>query len=48
LLAGAGFLALSDLVARLAIEPIELPVGLVTSIVGGPLFLWLVSRRHSV
>lgn len=48
LIAGAGFLALSDLVGRLAIEPIELPVGLVTSVVGGPLFLWLVSRRRSV
>lgn len=48
LVAGAGFLALSDLVARLAIEPIELPVGLVTSVVGGPLFLWLVSRRRGV
>jgi iron complex transport system permease protein len=48
LIAGAGFLALSDLIARLAIEPIELPVGLVTSVVGGPLFLWLVSRGRSV
>jgi iron complex transport system permease protein len=48
LVAGAGFLALSDLAARLVLEPIELPVGLVTSVVGGPLFLWLVSRRRNV
>ncbi|MGD2042252.1 MAG: iron ABC transporter permease [Acidimicrobiia bacterium] len=48
LVGGAGFVALSDLVSRLAIEPVELPVGLVTSVVGGPLFLWLVSRRRNV
>lgn len=48
LIAGAGFMALSDLIARLVIEPIELPVGLITSVVGGPLFLWLVSRRRYV
>ncbi len=48
LVAGAGFLALSDLIARLVLEPIELPVGLVTSVAGGPLFLWLVSRRRDV
>ena len=41
-------MALSDLIARLVIEPIELPVGLITSVVGGPLFLWLVSRRRYV
>lgn len=48
LISGAGFLALSDLVARLVLEPIELPVGLITSVAGGPLFLWLVSRRRNV
>jgi iron complex transport system permease protein len=48
MLGGAAFLAASDLVAKLAIEPIEIPVGLVTSVVGGPLFLWLVSRRRDV
>jgi len=48
LVAGAGFVVASDLVARLAIEPVELPVGLVTSVVGGPMFLWIVSRRRNV
>ncbi|MGD2102583.1 MAG: iron ABC transporter permease [Acidimicrobiia bacterium] len=48
LAAGAGFLALSDLTARLVLEPIELPVGLITSVAGGPLFLWLVTRRRDV
>jgi iron complex transport system permease protein len=41
---GALFVAAADLVARLAIQPIELPVGLVTAAVGGPVFLWLLTR----
>lgn len=47
LLAGAVFVAASDLVARLVLEPIEIPVGLVTAVVGGPVFLWMVTRRRS-
>jgi iron complex transport system permease protein len=44
---GALFVAISDLVARLALEPVEIPVGLVTAAVGGPVFLWLLTRpRH--
>ncbi len=46
LAAGALFLAAADLVARLALEPTEIPVGLVTAAVGGPLFLWLLTRRR--
>jgi iron complex transport system permease protein len=48
MLAGAAFLVAADLVARLAIEPVEMPVGLVTSAIGGPLFVWLISRRRDV
>ncbi len=47
-LGGALFLSGSDLAARLVMSPIELPVGLVTSVVGGPVFLWLLGRRHDV
>jgi iron complex transport system permease protein len=43
---GALFVAAADLVARLAIQPVEIPVGLVTAAVGGPLFLWLLTRRR--
>jgi iron complex transport system permease protein len=43
---GAIFVVASDLVARLAIEPVEIPVGLVTAAVGGPVFLWLLTRRR--
>lgn len=46
--AGAMFVAASDLVARLALEPIEIPVGLVTAAIGGPVFLWLLTRRRHV
>jgi heme transport system permease protein len=45
---GAVFLVCADLVARLTLQPIEIPVGLVTSAVGGPLFLWLISRSRHV
>jgi len=34
-----------DLVARTIIAPLELPVGIVTAIIGGPVFLWLLFRR---
>ncbi len=42
---GASFLIGCDLVARTLFSPIELPVGIVTAIIGGPFFLWLLVRR---
>ena len=42
---GASFLILCDLIARTALGPVELPVGTVTAILGGPFFLWLLFRR---
>lgn len=42
---GAAFLVACDLLARTAMSPIELPVGIVTALVGGPFFLWLLLRR---
>ena len=45
-LAGAAFLVLADLGARLAMAPRELPVGVVTAIVGGPFFLVVLRRRR--
>ena len=44
-LAGAVFLVLVDLVARTLNRPDELPVGLVTTVLGAPFFLWLLRRR---
>jgi len=43
---GAAFLVACDLVARTVMAPIELPVGIVTAIVGGPFFLWLLIRQR--
>ena len=42
---GAAFLIGCDLVARTIAPPIELPVGIVTAMIGGPFFLWLLLRR---
>ena len=43
-LAGATLLLLSDLLARTAIAPAILPIGAITSFLGGPLFLYLLFR----
>ncbi len=42
---GAAFLVLCDLVARTIMAPIELPVGVVTAVIGGPFFMWLLVRN---
>lgn len=44
-LAGALLLVLADIVARMALAPTELPIGIVTSILGCPFFLWLLYRH---
>ena len=49
ILAGAALLLLGDLIARVAIMPIILPIGAITSFLGGPLFLYLLfkgGRKH--
>jgi iron complex transport system permease protein len=43
-LAGGAFLALADLVARMALAPTEIPIGVVTAFVGVPFFLVLLRR----
>ena len=45
-LVGGAFLVVCDTVARTALGGRELPVGAVTAMVGGPLFLWLLRRNH--
>ena len=44
-LAGAAFLLVADTLARVVLAPTELPVGALTSLVGGPLFLVLLRRE---
>jgi iron complex transport system permease protein len=45
ILGGATLLILADLVARTVISPYELPVGVVTALLGGPFFLFLLRRE---
>jgi iron complex transport system permease protein len=46
-LLGASFLVLADVVARMAFDPRELPLGIVTAVVGAPMLLLLVRRLHA-
>lgn len=41
---GGCFLALCDLVARSVLAPAELPIGIVTALIGAPFFLWILFR----
>jgi iron complex transport system permease protein len=45
---GATFLTLADLMARLVVRPAELPIGILTSAVGVPVFIFLLRRRQYV
>jgi iron complex transport system permease protein len=45
LLGGGAFLALCDAAARTVMAPAELPVGILTALLGGPFFLWLLILR---
>lgn len=45
-LLGATLLVLADLTARTVVAPAELPIGVVTAIIGTPVFLWLVLRTR--
>ncbi|HEY7291382.1 MAG TPA: iron ABC transporter permease [Vicinamibacterales bacterium] len=47
-LLGATILSVADLVARVSLRPAELPIGIVTSIVGVPVFLYLLRQRQYV
>jgi len=44
-LLGAVFMIAADLVARSVLSPEELPVGIVTALVGGPAFVWMLRRN---
>lgn len=45
-LAGAAFLAAADTLARAAFDPYEVPVGVVTAVLGAPAFVLLLARRE--
>jgi iron complex transport system permease protein len=43
---GAAFVVACDTISRTALAPLEIPVGVVTAIIGGPFFLWLLIRHR--
>jgi len=43
--AGGAFLVVCDTISRTVLAPTEIPVGIFTSLLGGPFFLWLLLRR---
>lgn len=47
MLAGGIFLTLCDTLARTLIAPLEIPVGVITALLGGPFFLWLLLSRDN-
>lgn len=47
LLAGGSLLLLADLLARLLLAPAELPIGIVTALIGAPFFLYLLVRGRA-
>jgi len=45
ILGGATLMVVADLIARTVLAPVEIPVGIVTAVFGGPFFIWLLVRR---
>ncbi|MBM7067091.1 iron ABC transporter permease [Actibacterium sp. 188UL27-1] len=47
-LLGASLLLLADVISRVIIAPAELPIGIVTAVLGAPVFLWILLRRRGL
>ncbi|ONI78053.1 ABC transporter permease [Actinosynnema sp. ALI-1.44] len=47
MLVGAIYLVAVDMVCRIAVRPEELPIGIVTAVLGAPVFLWLLRRSEA-
>lgn len=48
ILLGSTLILLADVIARTAVVPAELPIGIVTSCIGGPFFLWLLINKRTL
>lgn len=46
-LGGALVLVAADLLARVAAAPQEVPLGIITALIGGPFFFWLLYRTRA-
>jgi iron complex transport system permease protein len=44
---GGAFLTMCDTFARMLISPAQIPVGVITSMLGGPFFIWLLVRNKN-
>jgi iron complex transport system permease protein len=47
-LLGASLLLLADVISRMIVAPAELPIGIVTAVLGAPVFLWILLRRRGL
>ena len=47
-LLGASLLVGADMIARTIVAPAELPIGIVTAVLGAPVFLWILMRRQGL
>ncbi len=47
LIGGASALLISDVIARVVLAPQEIPVGIITALVGAPFFLWVLRRSKN-
>ncbi|MFN3208343.1 MAG: FecCD family ABC transporter permease [Roseovarius sp.] len=47
-LLGATLLILADVIARVVIAPADLPIGIVTAVLGAPVFLWILLNRRGL
>ena len=45
-LLGTSLVLVADLISRLVVLPAELPIGIVTSFIGAPIFIWLLLMRQ--
>ena len=48
MLLGAALLLVADVISRIIITPAELPIGIVTATLGGPFFLWILTRQRGI
>ena len=47
-LLGAILLLMADIISRSVIAPAELPIGIITAVLGAPVFLWILLRRNAM
>jgi heme transport system permease protein len=47
-LLGASLLLVADMISRVAIAPAELPIGIITAVLGAPVFLWILLRKRGM